>query len=414
MRLYKQELKRLFLSARVKVIFLSAIVLSLLLALLPSEFSDANVPDEQGNIHPLHGVEAIKYIEEISSSGNGEVTPDRLKEALQTYQDLYYEYGVDPLESSDFPLDVYWEQIRPIRPLLRMIAIAYGTNMKDADLMSLHPDDMDRFYEACELRLVNVMESDYILKDADFIRKATTIYDNVKKPFIVSQGYTRDAFDYISLTIFMLVLLSSVMAAPVFSERYASGEDSVIRCTEFGRGKIVRTTLMAVFTISSLMYFMGIGIHLLVSDMIFGTDTLRESVQDLYTVYSLPALNLFELQIILALTGWLCCITVTFMATCISAFTQEASTAMVLSIIMVFLPIIIFAGIGTVSWILAMFPAASEGLNNNMLYSLLDLRFLRMGGNVFWYPMVLVIANLIEIPLFGIISNYAYSRHQVR
>ena len=31
MRLYKQELKRLFLSARVKVIFLSAIVLSLLL-----------------------------------------------------------------------------------------------------------------------------------------------------------------------------------------------------------------------------------------------------------------------------------------------------------------------------------------------------------------------------------------------
>lgn len=414
MRLYKQELKRLFLSARVKVIFLSAIVLSLLLALLPSEFSDANVPDTQGNIHPLHGIEAIKFIEEISSSGNGEVTPDRLKEALQTYQDLYYEYGADPLGSSDFPLDVYWEEVRPIRPLQRMIAIAYGTNMKDADLMSLHLDDMDRFYEACELRLVNVMESDDILKDADFIREATTIYDNVKKPFIVSQGYTREAFDYISLTIFMLVILSAVMAAPVFSERYASSEDSVIRCTEFGRGKMVRTTLAAMFTISSLMYFIGIGIHLLVSDMIFGTDTLRESVQVLYTVYSLPAINLFELQIVLALTGWLCCIAVTFMATCISTFTQEASTAMVLSIILVFMPTIIFAGIGTISWILALFPAASVGLNNNMLYSLLDLRFLRMGGNVFWYPMVLVIANLIEVPLFGIISNYAYSRHQVR
>ena len=414
MRLYKQELKRLFLSARVKVIFLSAIVLSLLLALLPSEFSDANVPDEQGNIHPLHGVEAIKYIEEISSSGNGEVTPNRLKEALQTYQKLYNEYGSDPLETSDFPLDVYWEQVRPIRPLLRMIAIAYGTNMKDADLMSLHPVDMDRFYEACELRLANVMESDDMLKGADIIRKATRIFDNVKKPFVVSQGYTRDAFDYISLTIFMLVILSAVMTAPVFAERYASGEDSVIRCTEFGRGKMVRTTLMAVFTISSVMYFLGIGVHLLVSDMIFGMDTLKESMQVLYSVYSLPSLNLFELQIVLALTGWLCCIAVTFMVTCISTCTQEASTAMVLSIIAVFLPTLIYAGVGTISWVLALFPAASVGLNNNMLYSLLDLRFLQIGGNVLWYPMVLVIANIIEIPIWGFIANYAYSRHQVR
>ena len=171
---------------------------------------------------------------------------------------------------------------------------------------------------------------------------------------------------------------------------------------------------MAVFTISSVMYFWGIGVHLLVSDMIFGMDTLKESVQVLYSVYSLPSLNLFELQIVLALTGWLCCIAVTFMVTCISTCTQEASTAMVLSIIAVFLPTLIYAGVGTISWVLALFPAASVGLNNNMLYSLLDLRFLQIGGNVLWYPMVLVIANIIEIPIWGFIANYAYSRHQVR
>ena len=204
------------------------------------------------------------------------------------------------------------------------------------------------------------------------------------------------------------------MVASVFSARYESGEDSVIRCTEFGRGKIVRTTVVAAVTVSSIMYLLGIGIHLLVSDTIFGIETLKESVQVLYTVYALPSFSLLELQIVLALTGWICCIAVTVMATSISASVSEASSAMVLSIIMVFLPIFIYTGTGTVNWLLALLPSAPVGLSNNMLYNLLDLRFLRIGGNVFWYPMVLVVIELIETLLFGIISRFAYIRHQVR
>ena len=49
-----------------------------------------------------------------------------------------------------------------------------------------------------------------------------------------------------------------------------------------------------------------------------------------------------------------------------------------------------------------------------MLYNLLDLRFLRLGDTVFWYPMVLVIIEIIETLLFAIISHFAYIRHQVR
>lgn len=418
MRLYKQELKRFFLATRTKIIFVIAIVMSILLAFLPSEFNDANVPDKEGNIVSLHGSEAIEFFVEASSDGNGEVSTERLKEALKTYQDLYNEYGMDPLGSGTaeekFPLDVYWEQVYPIRPLLRMITTAYGTNEKQADLMSLELSDMDRFYQVCELRLVDAMKSDDMLNDPAYISMAQSLYNSVEKPFVVSNGYTRDAFDYVSITIFLLILLAAVMVAPVFSARYESGEDSVIRCTEFGRGKIVRTTVVAAVTVSSIMYLLGIGIHLLVSDTIFGIETLKESVQVLYTVYALPSFSLLELQIVLALTGWICCIAVTVMATSISASVSEASSAMVLSIIMVFLPIFIYIGTGTVNWLLALLPSAPVGLSNNMLYNLLDLRFLRIGGKVFWYPMVLVVIELIETLLFGIISHFAYIRHQVR
>ena len=413
MRLYKQELKRLFHTKRIIVIFIFAVVMSALLAILPSEFSDANYLDEEGNTIQLHGIEAIKFIEEKSYAGNGKVTAEQLKEALQKYQDLYREYGKDPLKGN-LPLDIYWEEVAPIRPLLRMITTAYGTNEREADLVSLKPSDMESFYKVCETRLEDAMKSDDILDDPEYIGKAQAIYRKVEQPFVVSHGYTRDALDYVSITILLLVLLSVVMTAPVFAERYESGEDSVIRCTVFGKGKLVRTTILATLTVSSLMYLVGIGLHLFISDMIFGIDTLKESVQVLYTVYSLPPLNLLGLQIVLALTGWICCIATVVMATSISAIMRETSTAMVISIVIVFLPTFIYMGIGSVNWLLAILPSASVGLSNNMLYSLVDLRFLRMGGTILWYPVVLVISDIIETAAFGIIAHFAYIRHQVR
>ena len=418
MGLYKQELKRLFLMKRTKVIFIIAVVMSILLAVLASGFNDANVPDAEGNTIWLHGKDAISFLKDSSSDGNGEVTIDNLKAALQTYQDLYNEYGIDPqragMSEEKFPLDIYWEKVHPINPLLRMLTIAYGNNEKQADLMSLKPEDVDSFYDICEARLENAMKSDEALNDSEYISKALSLYEGVGKPFTVSHGYTRDAFDYISITILVLVLLSAVMIAPVFSERYESGEDSVIRCTEFGKGKLVITTLIAVITVSSLMYVLGIVTHILVSDMIFGFDTLKESVQVLYTVYSLPSLNVLGLQIVLALTGWVCCIAITVMAAWISAVMQEISTAMVISIVMVVLPTFMYRGIGSVNWLLALMPSAAVGLNNNMLYSLVDLRFLKMGSNVVWYPVALVISDIIEVVAFGFFARFAYVMHQVR
>ena len=173
------------------------------------------------------------------------------------------------------------------------------------------------------------------------------------------------------------------------------------------------TTVLAELTVVTLMYFIGMGLHLLISDKIFGFETLEESVQSLYTVYSLPNMNLLGLQIALVLSGWLCCMAVTTMSLCISAKATETSTSMVLSLIIVILPTLLYSVGGGVNWPLAIFPSASVGLSNNMLMSLVDLRFLMIGGKAFWYPMVLVFTAIVELFLFGGITHIAYSRHQV-
>ena len=242
MRFYKQELLRIIKSTRTRVVMVLALFLPIVLALLATEFNDANYWDNAGNTISLHGIGALKFIEESSESGNGEVTIDRLKEALGTYQRLYDEYGMDPL-GSGFPLNVYWEQVNPIRPMLRMITQAYSPVNESFDLYQMDPDELDSFYDDCGKKLSAVMQSDDKLKDPEILHYAETIYEKVEAPFAISHGYTRDAFDYIEFTIFVMAILSAALAAPVFSERYASGEDSVLRCTVFGRRKLVRATL---------------------------------------------------------------------------------------------------------------------------------------------------------------------------
>ena len=409
MRLYIQELKRIVKSARARVVILLAIILPVLIAALASEFNDANYLDANGNTVSLHGIAALRFIEESSATGNGEVTVERLKDSLNTYHRLYDQYGKDPL-GNGFPLDMYWKEVQPIRPLLRMITQTYSTSDASVDLRAISPDDLDTFYKDVESRLSGVMESDQDLRNPAIISKAQQIYHKVETPFYISHGYTRDAFDYIEFAVLILAILSVTLAAPVFSERYSSGEDSVLRCTLYGR---VMTTVLAELTVVTLMYFIGMGLHLLISDKIFGFETLEESVQSLYTVYSLPNMNLLGLQIALVLSGWLCCMAVTTMSLCISAKATATSTSMVLSLIIVILPTLLYSVGGGVNWPLAIFPSASVGLSNNMLMSLVDLRFLMIGGKAFWYPMVLVFTAIVELFLFGGITHIAYSRHQV-
>lgn len=361
MRLYIQELKRIVKSARARVVILLAIILPVLIAALASEFNDANYLDANGNTVSLHGIAALRFIEESSATGNGEVTVERLKDSLNTYHRLYDQYGKDPL-GNGFPLDMYWKEVQPIRPLLRMITQTYSTSDASVDLRAISPDDLDTFYKDVESRLSGVMKSDQDLRNPAIISKAQQIYHKVETPFYISHGYTRDAFDYIEFAVLILAILSVTLAAPVFSERYSSGEDSVLRCTLYGRGKLVMTTVLAELTVVTLMYFIGMGLHLLISDKIFGFETLEESVQSLYTVYSLPNMNLLGLQIALVLSGWLCCMAVTTMSLCISAKATETSTSMVLSLIIVILPTLLYSVGGGVNWPLAIFPSASVGL----------------------------------------------------
>ena len=81
------------------------------MAYLPISFESINRPGENGTVIELNGLDAIQFKREYRQQIYGEVTPEKVADALRTYQKYVQEYGT----IDDIPLDVYTENITAIR-----------------------------------------------------------------------------------------------------------------------------------------------------------------------------------------------------------------------------------------------------------------------------------------------------------
>ena len=412
MRMLKVELKRILKSRTTIVLMIAGICLSALLAVTPILFVSADVYDDNGNVQELNGISAIRYWREITAPSDGEVTPDKLKAALATYQEFIEKYG-NP-ESENFPRDIYKENISPINDLLRLLPVTYSDfvdgNLIPRGLTDIDLDELDSFYEACDTRLENVIKVDR--ESESTMQKAVSLYSKVDRPFELYAGYTRDAFDYLCFSIMFLVIIGAVLSAPLFSENYESGVDHILRCTKYGRGKLARTKVIANMLPSILIYVVSITVHLLISDLSFGTITLKTSVQALYDTISLPNLNLFQLQIVLAVGGLITLISVNAFTYFLSAKLERVAGTICITLLATVAPLFISAAAGT-NWVSSILPAGGIGLTNNLLMQLVDFRFLHLGTHSFWTPQVTMLFTIIWIPVFLILAVRSYCKHQI-
>lgn len=412
MRLFCLEVKRVLKSRRTLILLAVALVLSVAMAYLPVAFESINRVNPDGSRTELDGIEAIEFKRELYSAVNGEVTPEKVSEALKTYQSLVNEYG--PVEGDSFPLSVNIEQIVPIRPLLRGLSELYADPLTGigADLMDIDPEDVaQNYYQLCESHLADVMRNEQ-RNYPTAQQQAMEQYEKVDTPFQIYPGLSRDAFDYIEFYILILAFLCVAIASPVFSGEYQTGADQILRCTKHGRTRLAVTKIVASSAIFIVSFVVGMMLHLLVCNLSFGTDCLKSSIQMLFSIINLPNINLGQLQIIIVLAGLLsimACVSFTFF---LSARCKDSLTALLISIAVVLIPFFAYTALG-VNWISAVLPSAGIGMQNNFLYQLINFNYLHIGNMSFWTPYVILIAAVVEIPVFLLLTVRSYCKHQV-
>ena len=410
MRLFRLEVKRIMKSRRTLTLLAAALLMSIVMAYLPISFESINRPGEDGKIIELDGLPAIQFKRDYYEKTADNITPQKLAEALRTYQSYVKEYGT----LNDVPLDIYIENIMAIRPMLKGLIEAFADPKTGigADLMDIDPDEVEQyFYEKCVSHLddtMNLEQKEYPTAG----QFATDKYANVDQPFYLYPGMSRDAFDYTTLYILVLSILCVAIAAPIFANEYQTGGDSILRCTKYGRMKLAVMRILAACCIFTVIFILGMSLHLSILNLAFGTDCLKTSFQMLFSVINLPNMNLGQIQIVLVFAGLLSVLATISFTLFLSARCKDSVTVLLISMLILFLPIFAYGALGDTG-IVGILPSAGIGMKNNFLYQLCDFNFLHVVGMSFWTPYVILISAAVELPIFLLLTIRAYCKHQV-
>lgn len=412
MRILFLELKRVMKSKLTWILLALALLLSLLLAWLPTTYCYSNYTDEDGNEVNLTGLASIAHEKERQADAAGVVTPERVREAVETYQACLSSYGVT--ESYDLPEGVYEREILPIAPLLHGVKEAFAdpdTGMAPA-IMEIDPEQIDDYYSVCEARLTSLMA----MEQPDSPRaqgKAIKMYRNVEKPFEVYPGMNSTVLDYQNIMGFLVLLFCVVIAAPVFSADYQSGADDILRCTRNGRVSLGMAKLFAALLISTATFVICAAVHILAADSLFGWECTRTSVQMMYSIVTMADMDIGGLQFLFAVAGLLSVLASVSFTLFLSARCRTTVSSLASSLVFCIAPVVISmtvpGALGT--WLCSILPASGTSIQASVLYAITDFQFLNLAGLSVWTPYAMIGACVIEIPLFAFLAVRSYCRH---
>ncbi len=409
----KLELKRV-LKTRLNIgLILFALFLSLVMAYLPATFPRGSYLDEEGNIVKVKGMEYIAYEKEVQAGISGEVTTEKVRNALEKYQESLTKYGVK--ESYDLPDGVYGTEILPhdqLLPGLRKI-FANPKVMIAPSLMEIQLEDTWDYYEAAKNSnevIVNYEQS----KHPAAAEAGIKLYNKVEKPFYYYPGYNSDALDYQMFLAFLILCLCVIIAVPVFASDYQTGADDILRCTKHGRVRLAAVKILSSFLICTSIFVICELIYILVSNSLFGWETTKTSMQMIFSVFCLPNMNIMELQVFNGIAYLLSMLATISFILLISSRCKNMVISLGLSFVVCMLPVIVYAVFpsGIRDMVNCLIPSSGVGYQASMLYVMMDFAFLSIGNLALWVPYVMLGAYLVEIPLFTAGAIYSYIKPQ--
>ena len=411
MQLFLLEVKRVLKTRTTWILLLASLLLTMVLAYLPTTFHSYHWPNQNGQQIEIKGREVIQYKKDTGAQYSGPVTGEIVRKALEEYQSVMNEWGADEYSLPD---DVYMTRIFPLQGImhgLKEIFADPNTGLAP-ELMEIDPQELEEYYERCDSRLVSLME----LEQKDYPSAqafAAEAYSKAEKPYEFYPGYSSDAMDYQVLVSVMVLIFCCIICAPIFTSAYQTGEDDILRCTKYGRHRLAIVKIFSALSISLIMFAVCSMVYILISDALYGWETTETSIQMLYSITTLETGNIGDLQVRTALRTVLPLLASVSAVLLISAKSGNNAVSMALSILVCLLPNFLsgFLWNEPGRWILFSLPSSAFGMQTNMLESAVGFEFLHLGNLSFRPVSVMLLFCAIEIPLFIFLAIHTYSKN---
>lgn len=411
MRLFRLEIKRVLKTRMTWILLVCAFVFSFLMAYIPATFPRYTYQDENGQSVHLKGLEAFRAVKEQRAAIEGEVTPQKIRKAVEVYQRDLGRYGAESMY--ELPEEVFYGEIMIYEPFFSRIREAFANpeNGFAADLMELDPKEAEAFYEKCPERMAALMDMEQ-KGHPSAQEKGMEMYGRVGFPFYYYEGVGSTSMDYQALLMFLLTIFCAMIAAHVFSTEYQTGADDILRCTKYGRVHLGVVKVLSAVTVCGSSFLACGVIWILVTNSLFGWESTKSSIQMIFSVSSLLEMNVGQLEWRLLRAGFLCLLASVSFTLFLSSRMKSTVSSMGFALFFCILPVLIYFAVpGTAGeWMRCLLPGGGLGVQNCLLYTVVDLVFLHVGGFSIWNTYVILIAAAAEIPVFTGLAVYGYCR----
>lgn len=405
MRLYYLEMKRLIRTKSVWILMIAMVVLAAVMAYVPVTFIRAYKTDA-GNVQAVTGVQAVKISKETRKDMEGEVTEEKIRQAIRVLNEMYQEYGSSFME--EVPADVYAEKIYPIMPVLNVIEqvlVPDGKNLYNMEAFDVKEEDAATIYEKYREEIQGLSQNPELVKEMQ------KISGSVKTPFTYESGMTLETVDYYTIYLFLVMFAFIVIASPVYAAEYQTGADDVIRCTKNGRVRIAVTKILVTFTLAVATFVASSLTVVAVLYILYGGSGFGTSIQMGYVFY-LPALTIGSMLKLQIAGGVLFTLATVSFVLFLSSKCKNVQTALISAFGIAILPMILnMAGNNNVLNIMrCILPTGGFGLINGLQSELMARNFALVAGHYIWLPYILLVAAAVAVPVFVGLTIVSYCR----
>ena len=405
MRLYYLEMKRLIRTKSVWILMIAMVVLAAVMAYVPVTFIRAYKTDA-GNVQAVTGVQAVKISKETRKDMEGEVTEEKIRQAIRVLNEMYQEYGSSFME--EVPADVYAEKIYPIMPVLNIIEQVLapdGKNLYNMEAFDVKEEDAATIYEKYREEIQGLSQNPELVKEMQ------KISGSVKTPFTYESGMTLETVDYYTIYLFLVMFAFIVIASPVYAAEYQTGADDVIRCTKNGRVRIAVTKILVTFTLAVATFVASSLTFVAVLYILYGGSAIGTSIQMGYVFY-LPALTIGSMLKLQIAGGVLFTLATVSFVLFLSSKCKNVQTALISAFGIAILPMILnMAGNNNVLNIMrCILPTGGFGLINGLQSELMARNFALVAGHYIWLPYILLVAAAVAVPVFVGLTIVSYCR----
>lgn len=276
--MFKYELKKIFSKRMNKVLLAAVLVMTVIysgMAIGSMSYTDAD-----GQSHT--GIDAGRLLAEDVNQWKGKLTTEKISEVINDYKTLSAKYQ-DEIPNTEYGktvqsyYDIYSFVIGVLTPDSEWNegAVYQLSDEQLQDIYTIYQDNMKKMAE----------EYGTTPEKRSYLEN---VYKKIEIPFTFeAKGSWATMTMYAQTYVLLMAVIIGFLVAGIFSGEFRPGTEDVFFATKYGRSKAIKNKIIAGIFVSTVIYWIGVGILSLISFAVMGTSgffTLYQ-IDDPYSIY---------------------------------------------------------------------------------------------------------------------------------